>query len=281
MSEWFVSIGYEGQLATWLVASFLLYTLASQLAWQFHWFFVGGQFPADISADEVSSDIEWEASIGDESFVDRTRDYLLIPWVEEAIRFCYYLGIPFLAAVNGLLPADLLGIQGTAWVDGQSVQGFPWAEWMQGIGLTVAAAVAMMAVWFVGRWASSRAWLVPVSPDLPGALWQRLMHAFYDQIHWAFYRSGPILWLEDVYWGTFVGLALVLLEMLLNPSVRWSLKNSDTAGPPLFRFGMAWITALLFLATKNLWLTIGFHLVLAGLVPRRKAPDFVVFVPSE
>jgi hypothetical protein len=291
MSEWFVSIGYEGQLATWLVASFLLYTLAAQLAWQFHWFFVEGPFSLevldeelpseDVAADTTTVDIEWEDGTEEASLIDRTRGFLLIPWVEEAIRFLYYLGIPFLAALNGLLPADLLGVQGTEWVGDQGLQGFPWEEWVQGIGLMVAAVVAMVAVWLVGRWVCNRAGLAPVSPDLPGPLWQRVMHAFYDQIHWAFYRSGPILWLGDVYWGTFAGLALTLVEILLNPSVRWSLKNSETAGPPLFRLGMAWITALLFLATQNLWLTIGFHFILAGLMASGKGRAYAVMVPSE
>jgi hypothetical protein len=287
MSEWFVSIGYEGQLATWLVASFLLYTLASQLAWQFHWVFVGGPLSLEIpdadvlSEDDTGATLDWEADAEEASLADRTREFLLIPWVEEAVRFSYYLGIPFLAALNGLLPADLMGIQGTEWVDGQGLQGFLWEEWVQGIGLTLAAVVAVVAVWLVGRWVSNRTELVPVSPDLPGLLWQRLLHALYDQVHWAFYRSGPILWLGDVYWGTFAGLALTLVEILLNPSVRWSLKNSETAGPPLFRLGMAWITALLFLATENLWLTIGFHVVLAGLMARGKDPAYVAMVPSE
>ena len=33
MSEWLFVLGYEGQLAIWLMASFLLYTLASQIVW--------------------------------------------------------------------------------------------------------------------------------------------------------------------------------------------------------------------------------------------------------
>ena len=287
MSEWFLNIGYEGQLATWLVASFLLYTLAAQLAWQFHWFFAGGPFSFEIPDEDMpAEDQAARVENGEDdregaSLADRTREFLLVPWVEEAVYFVYYLGIPFLAALNGLLPADLLGVQGTEWVEGQGLQGFPWEDWVQGIGLMAAAVVAMVAVWLVGRWVSNRGGLVPVSPDLPGPLWQRLLHAFYDQVHWAFYRSGPILWLGDVYWGTFAGLALVLVEMLLNPSVRWSLKNAETAGPPLFRLGMVWITALLFLATQNLWLTIGFHFILAGLMARRTYPVYVAMTPSE
>jgi hypothetical protein len=275
MSEWFVGLGYEVQLATWLVASFILSTLASQLAWQFQWYFPGDSFTEGDHGHHQTPDQYWERDGESGWLAGRLRDYLLIPWLVEAIRFVYYMGIPFLAAVNGLLPADLLGISGNKGIDSRSTQGFPWEDWVQGLGLALAAVVVIMGVWFVGRVVSRHAGLVPSTQGLPNPLWQRLLHAVYDQIHWAFYRSGPILWLGDVYWGTFVGLALVLLETALNPALWWSLKSPDTAGPPLFRLGMVWISALLFLATQNLWLSIGVHLVLAGLLVGREGNGYL------
>jgi hypothetical protein len=112
---------------------------------------------------------------------------------------------------------------------------------------------------------SRRAGLKPSSSGLPGPLWRRTLDALYDQVHWAFYRSGPILWLDDLYGGVFAGLALVLLEAVLNPAHRWALEDPETAAPPLIRLGIAWISALLFLETHNLWLTIAAHLVLITL----------------
>ncbi len=266
MSELFVRLGHEGQLVTWLVASFLLYTLASQLAWQSHWVVLGGFFSGSDrydGRDDGSSDL-----------VERLRHHPLVPWVEETIRLIYYLGIPFIAAVSGWLGADLMGISGASWVDGQSIQGFLWEDWARGIGLATAAVLAMAGVWFAGRLLARRAGLMPVSQGLPGPLWQRLLDVFYFQIHWAFYRSGPILWLDDPYWGIFAGLALVLLEAGLNPALWWALRSPETAGPPLIRLGMAWISALVFLATRNLWLTTAAHLVLVGLIGGRRTDSY-------
>jgi hypothetical protein len=266
MSEWLLEFGYEAQLATWLVASFLLYTIASQLAWQVRWYAPGAHSRTDTQDQDLDYDrypVREDGSVG---LLESLRHYLVNPWVEEALRFAYFLGIPFLAALSGLLGADLVGISGTEWAAGQSVQGFLWEDWAQGAAWAVVSILALVAVWLVARPIARGIGLRPVTLAFSGPLWQRLLHAFYDQVHWAFYRSGPILWLGDLYWGTFAGLALVLLETALNPVLWWALKSPETAGPPLFRLAMAWISALLFLATQNLWLALGVHLFLAALL---------------
>jgi hypothetical protein len=248
VNEWFARLGYQDQLAAWLVASFLLYILASQIAWQY-------RYPGR------------DDGLG--RLIGRVREQPFISWVGEATRLVYYLGIPFMAAINGLLRADLLGLDGTDWVPpggGKSMRGFLWEDWVRGLGLVVALVLAMGGVWFFGRLASRRAGLTGVRLGIPGPAWQRLLGVLYDQVHWAFYRSGPLLWLDDPYWGVFAGLALVLLEAGLNPSLWWALKDPATAGPALIRLGTAWISALLFLATHNLWLTAAAHLALIGLL---------------
>jgi hypothetical protein len=288
MSEWFVGLG--SQLATWLAASFLLYVLASQLAWQFGWPLFQASPIGSLSEETFAyptENAEAESGTADRyagrqdrhsdgigRSIDRWHSNQLTPWVEEAVQFAYYLGIPFLAAINGLLGADLLGISGTDWLDGKNIQGFLWEDWAKGLGFAATAVLAIVVVWFSGRPRARQAGLAMVTVGPIGPLWQRLLHTLYDQIHWAFYRSGPILWLGDVYWGTFAGLALVLLEAALNPALWWSLRSLETAGPPLFRLGMAWISALLFLATHNLWLAIGVHLILAGLLGGTETDDY-------
>jgi hypothetical protein len=251
--DWFVEFGYEAKLAAALVASFLLYVIASQLVWQY-------RYPG---RDDV---------IG--RWVDRARDQPLLSLLREATRFVYYLGVPFLAIVTGLLGADLMGVNGTDWVpQGKSVQGFLWEDWARGLGLAATVVLATWGVWLAGRSLSRRAGLSAVTPDIPGPAWERLLSALYDQMHWAFYRSGPILWLNDPYWGSWAGLALVLLELGLNPAQRWALQSPATAGPTLARLGMAWGSALLFLGTQNLWLTVATHLVLTMLIAGKRPPS--------
>jgi hypothetical protein len=274
MGEWFIELGYEVQLVPWLVASFLLYVLAAQLVWQFQWYSPSGPFSASSLSQHPGPYPYLGRDHRSGHLINRLRSLLANPWIEEAIRLCYYLGIPFLAAVNGLLGADLLGIGGTNWLDSTSAWGFLWEDWVRGVGLAVAALLAIVGAWFTARLISGRAGLRSVALAGYGPFGQRLLHALYDQIHWAFYRSGPILWLGDLYWGTFVGLALVLLETALNPALWWALKSPEAAGPALFRLGMAWVSALLFVATRNLWLTAGVHLVLVGLLGGTQARSY-------
>jgi hypothetical protein len=269
MGDWFIGIGYEGQLATWLVASFVLYFLASQVAWHSGWVFRNGQSPYATPSRRFKSDHSDQRGDRDdilEPLNDHGRDHPLLPWMEEVFRLAYYLGIPCMAAISGWLGADLIGIRGPNWMDGKGAQGFLWEDWIKGSGLATAAVLAVIGVWFVGHLLARRATLVTVPWGIPDQLWQRLLNVCYYQVHWAFYRSGPILWLDDLYWGTFVGLTLVLLESALNPALWWALKSPETAGPPLIRLGLAWINALLFLATQNIWLTAGAHLVLIVLL---------------
>ena len=265
MNEWFAGLGSEGQLATWLVASFLLYVLASQLIWQSHWFLRSANPAMDAVSPPLSADRQWpDGRISD--WIDRVRDHPLFPWALELVRLVYYLGLPFLAAVNGLLRADLLGISGTDWAAGDSLQGFRWEDWARGIGWAAGAILIAGAVWLLARQQARKAELTPVVQGISGPLWVRWLDTLYDQVHWAFYRSGPTLWFGNLYWGTFAGLGFALLELALNPALWWKLRSPETAGPVLIRLGLAWVTALLFLATQNLWLTAGVHLVLASLL---------------
>jgi hypothetical protein len=245
MNDWFLQLNGPEQLALWIVASFLLYTLSSQLAWQYH---VPGR------ADALG---RW---------IDRFRDSAWVPWCLEASRFIYYLGIPFLAAVNGLLGTDVLGLFNAPGPAANGWLGFPWQDWVRGLGWAVLVTLALVAVWVTGQFFARRNALTPLERGPGGpkrSIWQRWLYALYDQVHWAFYRSGPMLWLDDFYWGVWAGLGLVLLEATLNPALGWSLKDPQTAGPVLARLAMAGVSAFLFLMTRNLWLVLAAHLMLA------------------
>jgi hypothetical protein len=261
MADWFLNLDYKVQLAPWLVASFLLHTLAAQLIWRMGWF---DNQAALSGEDHVSPGAPKSGAI-------RRLNQASLPWLEELIRFVYYLGIPFFAAVSGLLGADLMGISGTDWLPGAGAQGFLWTDWARGLGLAVVAILAMAVLWSISRFVSLRAGLVAVTPPTTDSRWRSALDALYTEIHWAFYRSGPILWLGSTYWGTFAGMALTLVEAGLNPASWWMLKSPGTAARPLFWVATAWTSTLLFVGTQNLWLTIGTHLILA-IVLGRKVP---------
>jgi hypothetical protein len=76
------------------------------------------------------------------------------------------------------------------------------------------------------------------------------------------YRSGPILWLGDFYWGSFWGLALTLLEGWSNPNVRTSVGDITRADAPLWTGSLAIVSTIFFIFTQNLWYGLMAHLLL-------------------
>jgi hypothetical protein len=78
------------------------------------------------------------------------------------------------------------------------------------------------------------------------------------EVHWAFYRAGPLALLGD-YWGVFAGLGIILLEWATDPRVRHSL-GTEEQGDTLWDGSLALVTSIVFLFTRNLWLCLAVHL---------------------
>jgi hypothetical protein len=163
-----------------------------------------------------------------------------------------------------------MGITGTDWIEGQSAQGFLWEDWARGAGLAIVAILGVWLLWLLPRWVAPKAGLAPAANIPLAPMWRRLLDVFYLELHWAFYRSGPILWLGNLYWGTFLGAGLALLEGVLNPGLWQMLRHPRTAFPALMWLTTAWVSALLFLATQNLWIVMAAHLVLALLLGEKR-----------
>jgi hypothetical protein len=116
------------------------------------------------------------------------------------------------------------------------------------------------------------------------------------QWHWAFYRalaiallpiaagalaSGEILQslrqqllAASLYWGSWLGLALIALEWTLNPFARAELHRPGQRETALLRIVLAIATTALFTVTPNFWLLLIAHLavetVIAGWLPLPK-----------
>lgn len=164
----------------------------------------------------------------------------------------FYLGIPYLAMggwprrpLQGLLsPIDLgLVVPGAAW---------PVVRWLEALSTSFGVGLLTFAILFLA-WKSSRQGLddprsLPVRPA-----WNLLIEGLYLQIHWAFYRGGLAVFLDDVYLGVFWGLALIYVEWSLNQSWRAGWQDPFQAAVCWLRAGLALASALLFLLTRNLW----------------------------
>ena len=66
-----------------------------------------------------------------------------------------------------------------------------------------------------------------------------------------------------MYKGVFLGLGLVYLEWALNPAWRRGWRALPRAAEQWLQAALALVSALVFLLTRNLWLCLGVHAVLA------------------
>ncbi|MCC7353523.1 MAG: hypothetical protein IT330_07165, partial [Anaerolineae bacterium] len=164
-----------------------------------------------------------------------------ILWV---VRLIYGFGVPYAALLMGLMSPRLFGLAEINWV--------------QSLGLGGALAGIALAILVLGWWGYRRE--VPPPADLlPWPL--ALLGIAALQGHWALYRTGATLWLNDTYGGVWVGLALVALEAALVPSTWRALATPDQAEKLLRPAAFAFSSAVLFYYTHNLWLCCAFHCI--------------------
>ncbi len=229
------------------------------IAWDESWLWLGGSLFAAI----LWANLAWvfrsprPGSIG--KFVARLSSYRFSPWLFQFLRLLYYVGVPFAALTwRSVLVGRYLGLS----------SGMPsaWTNWARDVGWAAALGAGAWVLLALGRWAYRRA-LAPVGEGgaVAGAVapgWAFLFEAVCHEVHWAFYRSVPIVALGgDTYWGAWVGLGLVALEAALNPAWRQGLLDPKKAPAQLMRAALAVVSSTLFVLTGdgNLWLALALH----------------------
>jgi hypothetical protein len=130
------------------------------------------------------------------------------------------------------------------------------------IGATLRAPVdAALLQW---HWAFYRALAIALLPIVAGAL------ASSEILH----PLGRQLLAAPLYWGSWLGLALIALEWVLNPFARAELQRPAQRETALLRVVLAIATTALFTVTPNFWLLLIAHLavetVIAGWLPLPK-----------
>jgi len=174
-------------------------------------------------------------------------------------RFFFFLGIPYLALggwprqpYQGYLSLADLGLVGLT-LD------WPVTRWLGsvglGLGLGLVALLILAFAWLnADRTAESSRLSFPSR-----SWWVLVVDVFYLQVHWAFYRGGLAIALDDLYAGVFWGLGLVYLEWGLNPFWRQDWRLESEAAGRWLQAALALVTALIFLLTRNLWICLGVH----------------------
>ncbi len=183
---------------------------------------------------------------------DSSRGVGALAW--WTIRLAYLIGIPYVALLVGALSPRWMGLSGLDWVRTLGL----------GMPLVIVAWLAILIGWRRGLGARSRVPSPVPRHRLPAGWPSAIVEAAAQQWHWAFYRSAAIRW-WGLYWGTWAGVLLLLIEWCGHPFTWQALRHPDRIGPILLRLLMAVVTASLYLVVPNWWLGWGFHaLVLLG-----------------
>jgi hypothetical protein len=225
---------YLLSLWPWIVASILVYVLASVVTWYFRQARPGrwGRAVAALQA------WPWRG------------------WPREALRFGYYIGPPYAALLLGVASPRLLGLSGL--------------DWAQSSGLGAALGAGACILLLLGWWQYARATRAlarpgegPLATEVaalarPWGGGVLLLEMAYLEAHWAFYRAGAILLFGD-YAGVFLGCAIAILEMLARPQLWSRLRQPGQADGFLLTTSLAFVVAILFLFTHNLWVCAVVH----------------------
>lgn len=219
----------------WLALSVLLYALATNVAWTYR-----EPRPGRIRR-----------------LVEVTKRWPYGAWFLQPLRLLYYLGLPYLALLRGVVNPRSMGLVDLDW----------FHDLERGAILGGGALLFLALTW--GYYARSTRQLHPEADPLSSRLatlnqpwgWALiLLDVVYLEAHWALYRGVPIQLLDDLYRSVFLGLALILLEGFSNPLLRHDLGQPERAGGILLTGSMALIIALVYLFTRNLWLCVLIHL---------------------
>jgi hypothetical protein len=188
----------------------------------------------------------------------RIREWAETSWIARSVgelaRWLYYLGLPYATLMLGYNTARALGVWNLDWIE-------PLPSFAM---LLIGSIVSLTWVW--------RPYARTEHPHaMDESRWNRARHVvelIYQQAHWAFYRSGPILWLGDVYLGSLVGLGLIILEAWSNPGVRKTMNDTTRADAPLWTGSLAIVATIVFIFTQNFWYCLVIHLLLDLLLRR-------------
>jgi len=224
------SIDYKVESALWVVFSLGLYALGVDIAWHYR-----RPRPGRLG--------RW---------VEMVKGWPYRSWLLEAIRFLYYVGIPYAALLRGIILPRVMGLTDPDWVKGI------------GLGATLGGGTFLLMA-FICWWYARAIGALPLSAreqqEFAGSTsrWILLREAVYLQTHWAFYRSAAILLFDSYYASAFLGFLLVILEWSMNPAWRKDLSLPGRSASVLMRWSMAFTTAIIFLLTRNLWLLVPIH----------------------
>ena len=211
---------------------------------------------------------------------------LLANWSAALLRFAYYLGLPYVTLVLGVLPSRYLGLVGLDRLP--AIADTPAAAnllaqvraavslllltWLPDLG-RLAGLTALVSLLLVVTWLACRHALRPLrsvckADPAPYGIADpaSFSRSAYAAVHWSFYRACVWLLTGDLYLGVVGGAILVYGEWLICSWWSGPACDSTSAEPRLVDASVLATTSTIFYFVPNLWLLAPVHwlLTLAG-----------------
>jgi hypothetical protein len=203
-------------------------------------------------------------------------------WLGRAAEFFYFVGLPYLALLSGLLTPRLLGLKGLEHFALISASDFSVVSFVAGVQKAI---TLVLVEWLVDSGVMIVTGLTAlmilggVTLGLArdgiraGTLQSSVIDTIYHTLHWAFYWA--IFWLitGDLYLGVVLGAGLVILEWGL---ITWLQKGWQTQQSPFSMDVIILIlTSAIFFYRPNLWLLWPIHWAMVALVKNKQLLNFV------
>jgi len=211
-------------LWVWVSCSLFLSVMINGLAWHLR----------GLAGDPKPQLIEW-----------------ILSFLRQGARFIYFICLPYAALLGGLIPATRAGLVPQ--------------DWLRDLTLFLPLSLgATLLLLFLRAWILRQERVDCGNPNSCSQLpsWTiQLRESIYMEIHWAFYRSAPLLVVKNRAQGIVLGLGIVAVESWLNPAWRVRWQDPGMAISALRAAALAVLMAVVFGITGNLWVTIGVHVL--------------------
>jgi hypothetical protein len=283
--------------AFWLPLAWLLVSLALQVGWQGLSQNLGQKKSLRARLNRLGGGLRPPAVEGDTP----SPSGLSLPfqgWLGTAGRIFYFVGLPYLAVISGVLTPRLLGLKGVEYfvltreadtlaAPFQQALALTFLEWLLDSQLLLPLSLLTFLFLAAIRWRLFHDRAAWAAPEIS------VLEVIYTGLHWAFYRA--IFWAVtgDLYLGLVWGAGAVMIEWLL---VSWLQKQFIVTHPDsqtqfgsqdrlqqvyglqatqtfLIQLMLLILTSLLFFYTPNLWLIWPVHLALLAVLAYQKAPE--------
>lgn len=171
----------------------------------------------------------------------------------EIALFAFYIGLAFAAVIAGALSIDLMGM-GASWSDIRHIAGFTADEWLRGALIAIAV---VMFVLMALRFSTRNAEHATLHRE---GTFTNARNAFYEQVHWAFYRAPFVLLINDAVLGVVAGIGFIALEWLAHTLIQ---RGASRSRARWWVMGCCLLAgAAVFLLTRNLWLMLAADLAI-------------------